>query len=500
MNSIRTKLFLNISFLLVFFVLAAWCLSAMFLEDFYVWNKKRSLIESGRAIAALYAAGGQNISLEMERIADNIGAGIVIIGRDGFPKYTSFERLGHQPRREPRPPGNGRFDDNRPPHLPITITASEEFEGNTIIERQYDQVININFLVLRRELDDGNVLLIRLPLAAVTESAAYANKFTALSGLLAIMAGCIWAYFFARKFTAPLLQLGEVAAGIARLDFTQRCQVTGNDEVGRLGDSINNLSCQLNKSITELNEKNRQLMEDMEKERRLDKLRKDFISSVSHELRTPISLILGYAEGLKENVARDGGDREYYCAVIADEAAKMSKLVNGLLDLSQIESGYLRLDRTDFDLSSMLADIAQKYQAILREKNITLLLAGEPFVWANGDAFRIEQVILNLLNNAITHVDDERLVKVTTVDAGDSVRVEVFNSGRHIPPDSRENLWLSFYKADQARTRGLGGYGLGLSIVRAIQELHGNAYGVENVAGGVTFWFHIDRAGKNNSG
>jgi signal transduction histidine kinase len=148
----------------------------------------------------------------------------------------------------------------------------------------------------------------------------------------------------------------------------------------------------------------------------------------------------------------------------------------------------------------MLADIAQKYQAILREKNITLLLAGEPSVWANGDAFRIEQVILNLLNNAITHVDDERLVKVTTVDAGDSVRVEVFNSGRHIPPDSRENLWLSFYKADQARTRGLGGYGLGLSIVRAIQELHGNAYGVENVAGGVTFWFHIDRAGKNNSG
>ncbi len=497
MNSIRTKLFLNISFLLVFFVLAAWSLSALFLEDFYIRNKKRSLIESGQAIAALYAAGGPNISLELERIADNIGAGIVIVSRGGYLKYSSFERLGHEakrpPHRKPPPPGIGRFDDDPPPHMPLTVSAREEIDGRTSVERQHDQAININFLSLRRVLDDGSILLIRLPLAAVAESAAYAGKFTALSGLLAIIAGCVWAYFFARKFTAPLQQLGEVAAGIARLDFSQRCRVTGNDEVGRLGDSINNLSCRLSKAIAALNETNRQLLADVEQERRLDKLRKDFISSVSHELRTPLSLILGYAEGLKENVVRSKGDREYYCAVIADEAEKMNKLVNGLLDLAQIESGHFRLDRKDFDLSSLLADIAQKYQAILREKNIALSVDKETPLRVNGDALRVEQIILNLLNNAITHADGERLVEITAVDAADKVRVAVFNAGKHIPPDSMENLWLSFYKADQARTRGLGGYGLGLSIVRAIQELHGNAYGVENVAGGVMFWFELDK-------
>lgn len=489
MTSIRTKLFLNISFLLIFFVLAAWGLSALFLDDFYVWNKKHSLIESSRQIDDLYAAGGQNISLELERIADSIGAVIIITSRDGEMKYVSFERLMKQQGYE-RPP---RAGNPPPPPHPSMITAREELDGDAVLEKQRDPVIGVDFLVMRRQLKAGDILLIKLPLAAVTESAAYANKFTALSGLLAIIAGCVWAFFFARKFTVPLRQLSDVAAAISQLDFSQRCTIDGDDEVGRLGRSVDNLSCQLNKAITDLNEKNRQLMADVEKERSLDRLRKDFISSVSHELKTPLSLIIGYAEGLKENVAQDKADRDYYCAVIADEAAKMDRLVNDLLDLSRIESGHFSLDRTDFDLAPLLDGIAQKYRAILQEKNIRLQMEKAPSLPVNGDALRVEQIVLNLLNNAITHTDDGRLVRIAAEDAAVKIRVSVYNTGRHIPPESMENLWLSFYKVDPARTRGLGGYGLGLSIVRAIQELHGNAYGVENVAGGVVFWFDIDK-------
>ncbi len=494
MISIRTKLFLNISFLLVFFVLAAWFLSALFLEDFYTRNKKRGLIDSGLAIDALYGAGGKNIALELARIADQIGAGIIITDSDGYLKYSSFERLASR-QAAALPPRAGALD--KPPPS-ITITAREDIDGNSVLESQNDQGLNVRFMVLKRRLSGGDVLIIRLPLAAVTESAAYANKFMAFSGLLAILAGCIWAYFFARRFTVPLQELSNVAASISRLDFSQRCHIGSNDEVGRLGQSINNLSRQLSKSITELNEKNRQLTADVEKERSLDRLRKNFVSSVSHELKTPLSLILGYAEGLRENVVRDKADKDYYCAVIADEAEKMDKLVNGLLDLSQIESGYFPLERTDFDLSLMLDEIALKYRTILQEKDTALRIERRSPLVVNGDILRIEQVITNVLNNAIAHAAAARLITITAETAEDHVRVNVYNTGRHIPEESLGNLWQSFYKVDKARTRERGGHGLGLSIVRAIQELHGNAYGVENADGGVAFWFLLDKA--NDSG
>lgn len=172
----------------------------------------------------------------------------------------------------------------------------------------------------------------------------------------------------------------------------------------------------------------------------------------------------------------------------------MDKLVKDLLDLSQIESGYFRLEKTTFDLASLLDDIIFRYRSVLAEKNITLTTEKPSSLLVNGDALRIEQVIVNLLNNAIDHVENPNIIRISVSESPEKIKVCVYNTGKHIPEDSLDNLWLSFYKVDTARTRDLGGYGLGLSIVRAIQELHGNAYGVANVEGGVVFWFDLDKA------
>jgi signal transduction histidine kinase len=237
-------------------------------------------------------------------------------------------------------------------------------------------------------------------------------------------------------------------------------------------------------------------MADVEKERKLDKMRKDFVSNVSHELKTPLSLILGYAEGLQENIAHDEDSKNYYCSVIMDEAEKMDILVKSLLDLSQIESGFFQLERTDFNLSLLLHDITQKYLTVLADKKIILETDIDANSFVNGDTLRMEQVLLNLFTNAIDHAEFNKIVKIAVKDTGDHYRVFVYNSGRPIPEESLEKIWTSFYKVDTARTREYGRYGLGLSIVRAIQELHGNSYGVENVEDGVVFWFDLDKANK----
>lgn len=497
MNSIRTKLFLNISFLVIFFVFISWMLSTLVLKEFYMWNKKHSIIESAEKIDTIYNSNSQDISLELERIASSLGAGIDISDREGYVKYSSFDRFIQQNNLHHSHPHNPPpFHDvpGSPPPPFLLKTGEEAIDGKSVIETEWDQALNIEFIVLTHQLNNNDVLNIKLPLAAVAESASYASNFTALTGILSILIGCCWAFVFSKKFTVPLLELSQVAQSISQLDFSQKCTIENNDEIGRLGHSINHLSYQLDKSITELHQKNQQLAADVEKERRLDKLRKNFISSVSHELKTPISLILGYAEGLKENINRDEENKNYYCSVIIDEAEKMAKLVKDLLNLSQIESGFFHLEKADFNLSALLDDILLKYQSVLGEKNIHLSVEKAPVVMANGDMLRIEQVVINLLNNAIDHVEGTQVIRINVTQDRGKIRMNIYNTGKHIPENSLTSIWLSFYKVDPARTRSLGGYGLGLSIVRAIQELHGNAYGVDNVEDGVLFWFHLDPA------
>ncbi|MPN36735.1 Sensor histidine kinase ResE [bioreactor metagenome] len=172
----------------------------------------------------------------------------------------------------------------------------------------------------------------------------------------------------------------------------------------------------------------------------------------------------------------------------------MNQLVKDLLNLSQIESGYFRLEKEVFNISSMIESVINRYRAIFEEDKIKLSLIKDEDAIAYGDMVRIEQIVINYINNALNHVDDKRVINVTIKQVEDKICVEVFNSGKAIPEEVLDKIWQSFYKVDKARTRSYGGSGLGLSIVKGIQDLHRNKYGVENLEDGVNFWFHVDKA------
>lgn len=244
--------------------------------------------------------------------------------------------------------------------------------------------------------------------------------------------------------------------------------------------------------IDTLNDRNEQLEQDIDYERKIDKMRREFVSSVSHELKTPIFLIQGHAEGLRDNVADNENKRSFYCGVIMDEAEKMSILVRDLLDLSNIESGKFPINRIQFNVSVFISEIVSKYERILAEKGIEADIAIDGEYMAYADPVRIEQVMVNLMNNAIDHIDGSKKIRLTVRPEGNKVRVSVYNSGRPIPEESLDKIWSSFYKVDKARRRDLGGTGLGLSIVRAIMEAHAGEYGVTNLKDGVLFWFQMD--------
>lgn len=487
-SSIKLKLFLGICGLSVFFVLMSWVLNNKYLEEYYLAQKKETLSDIGESINNVYTGDIEDIMTELERIESSTGVNITIYNIEEGIKYSLYSRIINKKPIISRQPLISDLDDR------IRLRLREIAKRKGVFQYQKDPRLEINYLNYSSILKNGDLLVLRIPLTAISENADIANDFMMFTGILIIIIGSIWAFVFSQKFTKPILEVNSIAQDMANLNFTKKCIIKNDDEIGELGKSINHLSLQLDNAISELNQKNEKLKIEIEKERRIDQLRKEFISSVSHELKTPISLILGYAEGLRDNVNNEEESKNFYCDVIVDEADKMDNLVKDLLNLSQIESGFFKIERKDFLLDFFITRVVSKFRTVLEEKGIVVNIENQEEIMVNGDIVRIEQILVNYINNAINHVDENKMIKIIYDVKPDKVKISVFNTGLNIPEDAIEKIWTSFYKVDKARTREYGGYGLGLSIVRAIQNLHHNSYGVLNVENGVLFWFEIDRA------
>lgn len=540
--SIRSKLFLGITLLVVLFVSAAWLLNTRYLGSYYISEKKASLIQTGRTINGNYRGNPNFIYSLLGRLERTDGLAIVIVNKKYQVKYdstlvVSFAESVRDSQVGPALPGvptasgvliqasmskgltvsthltevgtqtnvgathvRGKVSGEtlalaNPQSSLLRTNLSAILQGHAVFSVTQDPFLRENVLNLAMHLNNGDFLLMDIPLAAIQDSVAIANRFFLFTGLCTILIGSVAAFLFARRFTKPILTLSDIARRMSELDFTMKYPVSRSDEIGELGRSINFLSDQLDKSISQLQTSNEQLQKDIDRERKMEEMRKEFVSSVSHELKTPIALIQGYAEGLQANVVEDEENKDYYCGVIMDEAGRMDRLVKDLLSLSQLESGYFHLERSVFDISALIDRVLAKFRPIIQAQSAIVQTEKDEEVDAYGDDARIEQVFVNYLNNAIYHLDERKIVKVTVSKVGRKVRVSVFNSGEVIPEESLCDIWNSFYKVDRARTRVQeGGSGLGLSIVRAIQELHGNDYGVMNLDQGVLFWFDVDCA------
>ena len=502
-KSIRIKLFLGICLLVFCFVTLSWILNKQYLEGYYFTQKKATLVENWKDIDAKYTGEPEEIVIDLERLENTSNMNIIIYGNDMRIKYSSLTKAIRLQLFKERAAANNnpnRINQGLTPNankLPRNNVLKKELSNTKyFFQMQSDPDLKIEFLMFVSLLNNGDILVMRTPLVSIAESVDIASRFMFYSGIIIMTFGSIWALIFANKFTKPILELNSVALYMSNLDFTKKCSIYSEDEIGELGKSINYLSYQLDSAITELNEKNQRLTGEIEKERKIDQMRKEFISSVSHELKTPISLVQGYAEGLKINVVEDEENKNYYCDVIIDEANKMDKLVRDLLNLSQIESGFFKLERCNFDISLLVEQVLHKYQGILEKKGINLKVDENEDVQVNGDVIRVEQILVNYLNNALNHVDEQKIIRVCVNKSSedqDKIRVSVFNSGKQIPEESLDKIWTSFYKVDKARTRKYGGYGIGLSVVKAIQELHHNGFGVVNVENGVMFWFDLDK-------
>jgi two-component system, OmpR family, sensor histidine kinase ResE len=237
------------------------------------------------------------------------------------------------------------------------------------------------------------------------------------------------------------------------------------------------------------------VIRDMTEERRLDKLRQDFIANVSHELRTPISMVQGYSEAIVDDIAGSDEEKMEFARVIYDESLRMGRLVNELLDLARMEAGHIQLNVESIEMMPYLNRIIRKFHGLAKEKgvNLSIDMKHEEEVF-HIDPDRFEQVLTNLIDNAIRHTPSGGSVSVLEKSDERGILIEVCDTGSGIPDEDLPFVFERFYKADKARTRGRSGTGLGLAIAKNIISAHKGQISVQSKQGrGTTFSVFLPR-------
>jgi two-component system sensor histidine kinase VanS len=321
---------------------------------------------------------------------------------------------------------------------------------------------------------------------------AVLHKYIVYLFVFAVILAAILAAVFSFIVTRPILKMRDTAAQMTKLDFSKKCDYKANDEIGELAESLNFLSNKLSDTIGQLQDANGKLKDDLDLQRELDRLRKDFIAAVSHEFKTPLTLIKGFTESIRENKVKDDEILEAQ-DIIVDEVDKMDQLVLDMLDLSKLESLTNQLNRREFDCVKLLSGIADKYAVMMRNHHINFrceLEKGEILV--SADDFRIEQVVTNFLNNAIANTPVNGTLILSSKAENGIITISVYNEGIPIKESELDKIWDQFYRTDKSRSAKTGGTGLGLTICKAILEKHGSSFGVENIKNGVRFYFTLD--------
>ena len=333
-------------------------------------------------------------------------------------------------------------------------------------------------------------------LQPVNEAGGVIKEFFIYLFLGTIFIILILAFLLSNMITKPLKKMNKTARLMADLDFSKKCKVDSEDEIGSLAKSLNVLSDNLDNALTSLKNANTKLEEDIERERKLEKMRKEFVASVSHELKTPVSVIEGYAEGIKDGIV-DEVEQKEYVDIIIDEAQKMGRLVTDMLDVSQMESGSFKLVKEEFYLDELVNELVKKYTGLVQDAGLNLSLQVEKQVLVYADRRRLEQVITNFITNAVKYSDNRKYAKIVLKKENDKVKFEIENSCEKIDEEELKKIWDIFYKIDKSGNKKFGGTGIGLAIVKNIMQLHGGDCGAKNTENGVSFYFDIDYIKKD---
>ncbi|MGG3681744.1 MAG: two-component sensor histidine kinase [Bacillaceae bacterium] len=272
-----------------------------------------------------------------------------------------------------------------------------------------------------------------------------------LVGFLSVFLTILTIAFLSKVITNPLIRMKQATEKLSKGDFSVRLQVKGEDELAELGEAIQTLA------------------RDLEY---LKKERKEFLASISHELRTPLTYVKGYADiARRPNLKEE--ERNRYLSIIYEEAENMQKLVKELFELAKMDQHSFQIHKEPANLCDFLKKLHDKMLPAFHEKTMSLIYKCEKNITVQIDQKRFEQVMINLLDNALKYSDEGSVVSIEARAEKNSIVIIVSDNGIGIPEEDLHHIFERFYRVDKSRSRTSGGTGLGLAIVKEIVEAHG---------------------------
>lgn len=330
-------------------------------------------------------------------------------------------------------------------------------------------VQNITYAsVLMMDSEQPVIVLVNAEISPVNATIETIRTQLKIITVLLLLLGMIIAFIMSRKIGKPIIAINESAKKLAQGDYGVTFQGKGYLEISELNDTLNYAAKELGKAQA---------------------LQRELIANMSHDLRTPLTMISGYGEMMRDI---PGENTPENVQIIIDETNRLTNLVNDILDLSKLQAGVQQLEITTFPITKMIQALIERYQKLLITQNYQILFAYEEAYLVAGDEIKLNQVIYNLMNNALTYCGEDRQVILRQTREADQVKIEIIDHGKGIPKEELPYVWERYYKTNQHHIRATVGTGLGLSIVKNILELHEAAYGVSSEVGkGTTFWFKL---------
>ena len=339
-------------------------------------------------------------------------------------------------------------------------------------ERENNTVLTMCTYISSRDDPQAFVFICRYMEPVVSTMAIFQRQFLFVA-IIIMMLTIFISLFFANRLTNPIIRINKHAKELPKGKFDATIDDKDFNEIRQLAATLQDASKEIAKS---------------------DDLRRELMANISHDLRTPLTMIKAYAEMIRDLSGDNPEKRAKHLKVIIDETDRLSSLVNDILDLSKLQAGVTEINRSVFDLSERLSGVISRFDILKENDGIIIELHADAGIMINADITKLEQVVYNLINNAVTYTGDDNTVIVRLYrKAPGLMRFEVTDHGDGIAPEYLPYIWDRYYKVSErnkTHKRAKMGSGIGLSIVKNVLEQHGFAYGADSTVGqGSTFWF-----------
>lgn len=477
---IQGKLLIQLTLLVGFIISLTWICQIALLFGFYQSYRSGQVRSAASTIV-------QNIDHDgLEQLADRISADneicMMLVDAEGTKVFSidhvRFCLLHHMGPRE-----LDKLIERTPPDgtelVEMTNVApfrndryhAEEFKGSV---PGSDSATGLSMLYARKVFFQNGAmgtLIINAQITPTSTILSMLRRQFSYIVLLVLIATAAIGYLMAKSVSRPIIETNRAAKALSRGEYARPPHSGGYREIAELNDTLVQAADDLNK---------------------VEMLQKELIANISHDLRTPLTMIQGYAETMRDIPDEMNPEN---MQIIIDETHRLSSLVNEVLEFSRLRSGAVQMKMAEFDLTETVRKICQRVSAMTEKDGYEVICRVEDPCPVLGDSARIEQVVYNLLGNALTYTGEDKKVTLKEEDRGERIRISISDTGKGIEASELPYIWDRYYRTRESHRRAVIGSGLGLNICRGILENHQVPYGVDSHPGeGTTFWFEMKKA------